>query len=106
MSLLDRQQAFGYTQEDIAILLSPMAITGEEATGSMGTDTPISAMSELSKPLYTYFKQNFAQGDEPPIDPIREQLVMSIVSFIGPRPNILDLRGASSRKRLKCASRF
>jgi glutamate synthase (NADPH/NADH) large chain len=101
VSLLDRQQAFGYTQEDIAILLSPMAITGEEATGSMGTDTPISAMSELSKPLYTYFKQNFAQVTNPPIDPIREQLVMSLVSFIGPRPNILDLRGASSRKRLE-----
>ena len=101
VSLLDRQQAFGYTQEDIAILLSPMAITGEEATGSMGTDTPISAMSNLSKPLYTYFKQNFAQVTNPPIDPIREQLVMSLVSFIGPRPNLLDLKGASSRKRLE-----
>ncbi len=101
VSLLDRQQAFGYTQEDIAILMSPMAITGEEATGSMGTDTPISAMSDLAKPLYTYFKQNFAQVTNPPIDPIREQLVMSLVSFIGPRPNILDLRGASSRKRLE-----
>ncbi|MBM3608210.1 MAG: glutamate synthase large subunit, partial [Alphaproteobacteria bacterium] len=101
VSLLDRQQAFGYTQEDLQILLSPMAITGEEATGSMGTDTPISAMSNQSKLLYTYFKQNFAQVTNPPIDPIREQLVMSLVSFIGPRPNILDLEGASKRKRLE-----
>ncbi|MDT2023149.1 glutamate synthase large subunit [Methylocella sp. CPCC 101449] len=101
VSLLDRQQAFGYTQEDLAILLAPMAITGEEATGSMGTDTPISAMSDQSKLLYTYFKQNFAQVTNPPIDPIREQLVMSLVSFIGPRPNLLDLEGTSKRKRLE-----
>jgi glutamate synthase (NADPH/NADH) large chain len=101
VSLLDRQQAFGYTQEDLAILLAPMAVTGEEATGSMGTDTPISAMSSQSKLLYTYFKQNFAQVTNPPIDPIREQLVMSLVSFIGPRPNIFDLEGNSKRKRLE-----
>ena len=101
VSLLDRQQAFGYTQEDLAILMSPMALTGEEAVGSMGTDTPISAMSNQSKLLYTYFKQNFAQVTNPPIDPIREQLVMSLVSFIGPRPNIFDLEGNSKRKRLE-----
>ncbi len=101
VSLLDRQQAFGYTQEDLSILLAPMAITGEEATGSMGTDTPISALSRDSKLLYTYFKQNFAQVTNPPIDPIREQLVMSLVSFIGPRPNIFDLEGNSKRKRLE-----
>ncbi len=101
VSLLDRQQAFGYTQEDIAILLAPMAATGEEATGSMGTDTPISVLSDKSKLLYTYFKQNFAQVTNPPIDPIREQLVMSLVSFIGPRPNIFDRDGNSKRKRLE-----
>ena len=101
VSLLDRQQAFGYTQEDIAILMAPMAVTGEEATGSMGTDTPISALSDKSKLLYTYFKQNFAQVTNPPIDPIREQLVMSLVSFIGPRPNIFDRDGNSKRKRLE-----
>ncbi len=101
VSLLDRQQAFGYTQEDTKILLSPMATTGQEAIGSMGTDTPISAMSEKSKMLYTYFKQNFAQVTNPPIDPIREELVMSLVSFIGPRPNIFDLVGSSRRKRLE-----
>ncbi len=101
VSLLDRQQAFGYTQEDIGILMSPMALTGQEATGSMGTDTPISALSSKSKLLYTYFQQNFAQVTNPPIDPIREELVMSLVSFIGPRPNILDHKGNSKRKRLE-----
>ncbi|RUY19643.1 glutamate synthase large subunit, partial [Mesorhizobium sp. M7A.F.Ca.CA.004.12.1.1] len=101
VSLLDRQQAFGYSQEDTKLLMSPMATTGQEAAGSMGTDTPISAMSDKSKLLYTYFKQNFAQVTNPPIDPIREELVMSLVSFIGPRPNIFDLVGNSRRKRLE-----
>ena len=101
VSLLDRQQAFGYTQEDLKILLEPMGAKGEEAIGSMGTDTPISAMSDKSKLLYTYFKQNFAQVTNPPIDPIREELVMSLVSFIGPRPNIFDREGNSRRKRLE-----
>ncbi len=101
VSLLDRQQAFGYTQEDLAFLLSPMATTGQEAVGSMGTDTPISALSSKSKLLYTYFKQNFAQVTNPPIDPIREELVMSLVSFIGPRPNLFDLEGTARHKRLE-----
>jgi glutamate synthase (NADPH/NADH) large chain len=101
VSLLDRQQAFGYTQEDVKLLMAPMAVTGQEAVGSMGTDTPISALSDKAKLLYTYFKQNFAQVTNPPIDPIREELVMSLVSFIGPRPNILDLEGTSRRKRLE-----
>ncbi len=101
VSLLDRQQAFGYTSEDTRLLMSPMATTGQEAIGSMGTDTPISAMSDKPKLLYTYFKQNFAQVTNPPIDPIREELVMSLVSFIGPRPNLLDHAGASQAKRLE-----
>ncbi|MGN6464160.1 MAG: glutamate synthase large subunit [Rhizobiaceae bacterium] len=101
VTLLDRQQAFGYTQEDLKLLMAPMAMTGQEAVGSMGTDTPISAMSDRSKLLYTYFKQNFAQVTNPPIDPIREELVMSLVSFIGPRPNIFDLVGSSRKKRLE-----
>ncbi len=101
VSLLDRQQSFGYTQEDTKLLMAPMATTGQEAVGSMGTDTPISAMSDRSKLLYTYFKQNFAQVTNPPIDPIREELVMSLVSFIGPRPNIFDLVGSSRKKRLE-----
>src|ERR1700710_3050373 len=89
LPLLDRQQAFGYSQEDINILMTPMASTGEEANGAMGNDTPISALSTKPKQLFTYFKQNFAQVTNPPIDPIREELVMSLVSIIGPRPNLL-----------------
>jgi len=101
ISLLDRQQAFGYSQEDLQLLLEPMATTGQEAVGSMGTDTPISALSDKSKLLYTYFKQNFAQVTNPPIDPIREELVMSLVSFIGPRPNLFDVEGLAKKKRLE-----
>jgi glutamate synthase (NADPH) large chain len=101
LPLLDRQQAFGYTQEDIKMLMSPMAVQGEEAVGSMGTDTPISALSNKPKLLYTYFKQNFAQVTNPPIDPIREELVMSLVSIIGPRPNLFDHAGTAKKKRLE-----
>ena len=99
--ILDLQQAFGYTQEDLKFLLSPMGEKGEEGIGSMGTDTPIAALSDKSKLLYQYFKQLFAQVTNPPIDPIREELVMSLVSFIGPRPNLLNLEGSSSNKRLE-----
>src|SRR4029077_18723994 len=76
LPLLERQQAFGYTQEDINILMTPMAAIGEEAAGSMGNETPISAVANRPKPLFTFFKQNFAQVPTPPIDPIREELVM------------------------------
>lgn len=86
--LLDRQQAFGYSQEDLKFFLEPMAGVGEDPIGSMGVDTPISVLSDRSKLLYSYFKQNFAQVTNPPIDPIREELVMSLVSMIGPRPNL------------------
>ena len=99
--LLKRQQAFGYTQEDVKFLMSPMAHTGQEAIGAMGTDTPLSALSSKSKNLASYFKQLFAQVTNPPIDPIREEIVMSLVSFIGPRPNLLDLEGTSTLKRLE-----
>jgi len=101
LTLLDRQQTFGYTQEDLKLLMAPMAAQGEEAVGSMGTDTPISALSDKSKLLFTYFKQNFAQVTNPPIDPIREEIVMSLVSIIGPRPNLFDLEGSSRTKRLE-----
>jgi glutamate synthase (NADPH/NADH) large chain len=101
LALLDRQQTFGYTQEDLRILMTPMGMTGEEAVGSMGNDTPISALSDKPKLLFTYFKQNFAQVTNPPIDPIREELVMSLVSIIGPRPNLFDLEGLSNTKRLE-----
>jgi glutamate synthase (NADPH/NADH) large chain len=103
VSLLDRQQAFGYTQESLKFLMQPMAESGQEAVGSMGTDTPLSALSDRPKLLHTYFKQNFAQVTNPPIDPIREELVMSLVTFIGPRPNLLDLEGTSKQKRLEAA---
>ncbi|MCX7285773.1 MAG: glutamate synthase large subunit [Novosphingobium sp.] len=99
-SLLDRQQAFGYTQEDISKFLEPMAVAGDDPLGSMGTDTPIAVLSKRSRLLYDYFKQNFAQVTNPPIDPIREELVMSLVSMIGPRPNLLG-RDAGSHKRLE-----
>ncbi|HUC63624.1 MAG TPA: glutamate synthase large subunit [Alphaproteobacteria bacterium] len=87
--LLERQQAFGYTQEDLQFFLEPMAREGDDPVGSMGTDTPLAVLSRKPKLLYNYFKQNFAQVTNPPIDPIREELVMSLVSMIGPRPNLL-----------------
>jgi glutamate synthase (NADPH) large chain len=89
--LLDRQQAFGYTQEDLRIILAPMALHGEEPVGSMGNDAALPVLSDRPKVFYNYFKQLFAQVTNPPIDPIREALVMSLVSFIGPRPNLLAL---------------
>ena len=100
-TLLDRQQAFGYTQEDLKFLMSPMASTGQEAVGSMGNDIPISALSSRPKLLYSYFKQVFAQVTNPPIDPIREELVMSLLSLIGPRPNLLGIDDTTPQKRLE-----
>ncbi|WEK45321.1 MAG: glutamate synthase large subunit [Candidatus Andeanibacterium colombiense] len=99
-TLLQRQQAFGYTQEDLAKFLEPMAVNGDDPIGSMGTDTPIAVLSDRSRLLYDYFKQNFAQVTNPPIDPIREELVMSLLSMIGPRPNLLG-REAGTHKRLE-----
>ncbi len=101
ISLLDRQQAFGYTQEDLKFLMAPMAANGEEAVGSMGNDSPLAVLSEKNKPLYNYFKQLFAQVTNPPIDPIREAIVMSLVSFIGPRPNLLDINQVNPPLRLE-----
>ncbi|MEE9343764.1 MAG: glutamate synthase large subunit, partial [Gammaproteobacteria bacterium] len=100
-TLLDRQQAFGFTQEDIKILLMPMAVSGMEGIGSMGADNPLAVLSSKAKPLANYFRQNFAQVTNPPIDPIREELVMSLASFIGPRPNLLDLDSAGDHMRLQ-----
>ena len=88
---LKLMQAFGYTQEDESFLMNPMAHTAMEAIGSMGTDTPVSALSRKSKLLYTYFKQNFAQVTNPPIDPIREEIVMSLFNYLGERGNRLDI---------------
>jgi glutamate synthase domain-containing protein 2/glutamate synthase domain-containing protein 1/glutamate synthase domain-containing protein 3 len=101
VGLLDRQQAFGYTQEDLKVLMTPMASDGEEATGSMGNDSALPVLSDRNKPLYSYFKQLFAQVTNPPIDPIREQLVMSLVSFVGPKPNLLDINNINPPMRLE-----
>ncbi|MEY4643819.1 MAG: hypothetical protein RLZZ596_650 [Pseudomonadota bacterium] len=100
-SLMDRQQAFGMTQEDLKFLMAPMAANGEEAIGSMGNDSPLAVLSNKNKPLYNYFKQLFAQVTNPPIDPIREAIVMSLVSFIGPKPNLLDINQVNPPMRLE-----
>ena len=98
--LLKQQQAFGYTQEDITKFLEPMAVNADDPIGSMGTDTPIAVLSERPRLLFDYFKQNFAQVTNPPIDPIREELVMSLLSMIGPRPNLLG-HAAGTHRRLE-----
>jgi glutamate synthase domain-containing protein 2/glutamate synthase domain-containing protein 1/glutamate synthase domain-containing protein 3 len=88
--LLRRQRAFGYSEEDLRILLGPMGSRGEEPVGSMGNDVPLACLSDRPQPLFNYFKQLFAQVTNPPIDPIREELVMSLISYIGTERNILD----------------
>jgi len=100
-TLLDTQQAFGYTQEDVKFILTPMASAGEEATGSMGNDAALPVLSDKNKPLYNYFKQQFAQVTNPPIDPIREEIVMSLTSFIGPKPNLLGIDETQPPLRLE-----
>src|SRR5690606_11785584 len=95
--------AFGWTQEDIRVVLEPMARNGEEAIGSMGNDAPLAVLSHRAKPFYNYFRQLFAQVTNPPIDPIREQMVMSLVSFIGPKPNLLDINNVNPPLRIEVA---
>ncbi len=99
--LLDAQQAFGYTQEDIKVFLKPMGLSGEDALGSMGRDTPLAVLSQRPKLLFDYFQQRFAQVTNPPIDSIREELVMSLVSLVGPRPNLFDLESGGKHIRLE-----
>ena len=89
-TILERQRAFGYTEEDLRLLMLPMAGGGEEPIGSMGTDTPLACLSDRPQPLFNYFKQLFAQVTNPPIDPIREELVMSLTSYVGQERNILE----------------
>jgi glutamate synthase (NADPH/NADH) large chain len=101
--LLDRQQAFAYTQEDLKFQLLPMAAAGEEPTGSMGNDGALAVLSKKDKTLYHYFKQLFAQVTNPAIDPIREELVTSLVSFIGPKPNLLGIDEMNPPLRLEVA---
>jgi glutamate synthase (NADPH/NADH) large chain len=99
--LLDRQQAFAYTQEDLKFIMQPMSAAGEEPIGSMGNDSPLAVLSNKDKTLYHYFKQLFAQVTNPAIDPIREELVMSLVSFIGPKPNLLGIDELNPPLRLE-----
>src|ERR1700685_1822623 len=89
-TLLLRQRAYGYSEEGLRILLGPTGAMGEEPIGSMGTDVPLACLSDRPQPLFNYFKQLFAQVTNPPIDPIREELVMSLISYIGTERNILD----------------
>ncbi len=100
-ALLDRQQAFAYTQEDVKFQMMPMAQTGDDPVGSMGNDSPLAVLSSKNKTLYHYFKQLFAQVTNPPIDPIREELVTSLVSFVGPKPNLLGIDEMNPPLRLE-----
>ncbi|TAJ16171.1 MAG: glutamate synthase large subunit, partial [Dehalococcoidia bacterium] len=88
--LLNRQIAFGYTLEDLKYILTPMVLNSEESTGSMGSDTPLAVLSSKAQPLYNYFQQLFAQVTNPPLDAIREELVTSVDTVIGPEGNLLD----------------
>ena len=100
-TMLHRQQSFGYTQEDLKFLMTPMAVSGQEGIGSMGNDSPLAVLSSRCKPLYNYFRQLFAQVTNPPIDPIREEMVMSLTTIIGPRPNLLAMDEGEPQLRLE-----
>ncbi|MFA6921764.1 MAG: glutamate synthase large subunit [Gallionella sp.] len=100
-TLLDTQQAFGYSQEDVKFVLTPMINAGEEPTGSMGTDAALAVLSNKNRSFYDYFQQLFAQVTNPPIDPIREEIVMSLTSFIGPKPNLLGIEETVPSLRLE-----
>jgi glutamate synthase (NADPH) large chain len=97
-SVLRRQQVFGYTQEDLKLLIAPMAKNGQEALGSMGTDTPIAVLSDRPRLLFDYFVQLFAQVTNPPLDAIREELVTSLGNSIGPEGNLLNPGPSSCRQ--------
>ena len=101
--ILDIQQNFGYTQEDLKFILQPMFESGEEASGSMGNDAALTVLSNKAKSFYNYFKQLFAQVTNPPIDPIREEIVMSLVTFIGPKPNLLGIEETNPPWRLEAS---
>ncbi len=97
-TVLKRQRAYGYTHEDLKILMAPMATNGEEAIGSMGDDTPIGILSNLNQPLFNYFKQLFAQVTNPPLDAIREELVTSVNTTVGPEGNLLVPKAENCRQ--------
>ena len=100
-SILDTQQAFGYSQEDINFIIKPMIETGMEPSGSMGNDAALPVLSNKPKLLFNYFKQLFAQVTNPPIDPIRENIVMSLMTFIGPKPNLFNQTDDITAPRLE-----
>src|SRR3954471_11639139 len=97
-TVLRRQETFGYTSEDLKVLVAPMANDGVEATGSMGTDTPLAVLSNRPQLLYNYFKQLFAQVTNPPVDAIREEIIMAVDTSIGPEGNLLEPTPASARQ--------
>ncbi len=97
-TLRQRQQAFGYTVEELKMVITPMIVNGEEPVSSMGTDTPLAVLSERPQLLFKYFKQLFAQVTNPPIDPIREELVMSLTTSIGPKPNLMEEHPEACRR--------
>ncbi|HXJ21897.1 MAG TPA: glutamate synthase large subunit, partial [Polyangia bacterium] len=97
-TVLRRQEAFGYTSEDLKVLVAPMATDGVEATGSMGTDTPLAVLSNRPQLLYNYFKQLFAQVTNPPVDAIREEIIMAVDTAIGPEGNLLEPTPASAHQ--------
>ncbi len=99
-SVTRRQQTFGYTEEELRVIVAPMAKAGAEPIGSMGTDSPIAALSERPRLLFDYFTQLFAQVTNPPLDAIREELVTSLRSSLGPQGNLLDPTAASCRSVL------
>ena len=95
-TLLLRQKIFGYTSEDLNLILTPMMENGAEAAGSMGNDTPLAVLSDIPRLLYDYFKQRFAQVTNPPIDPLREKLVMSLEMHLGKRGSPLKPEAAAA----------
>ncbi len=106
-SVQRRQRAFGYTEEDLKLLLAPMANTGKEPLGSMGNDTPLAALSKHSRMLFHYFTQKFAQVTNPPLDWEREKIVTSLESAIGPEPNLLADSNCTPRRsssRCRCST--
>ena len=98
LTIRQRQQAFNYTIEELKMVITPMVVEGQETTSSMGTDTPLAVLSDRPQLLFKYFKQLFAQVTNPPIDPIREELVMSLTTSIGPKPNLMDEHPEACRR--------
>jgi glutamate synthase (ferredoxin) len=97
-TVLRRQEVFGYTEEDVKLIITPMATTGTEPIGSMGNDAPLAVLSEKPQPLFAYFKQLFAQVTNPPVDAIREEIIMAVETAVGPEGNLLEPAPESCRQ--------